>query len=84
LAAGPNQELSPNGLCRRDDYSRAQEFDDLELEFALRGLETLARRVLPEVTGLDERFRKEHRKLTPRPPPHMNASMTNWTPSATC
>ena len=54
-------------LCLRDDDSRAQEFDDLGLEFALRGLETPACRVLPEMTRFDERFRKERRKRTPDP-----------------
>ncbi|HEY2870789.1 MAG TPA: hypothetical protein VGJ56_02660 [Reyranella sp.] len=54
-------------LCLRDDDSRAQEFDDLGLEFDLRGLETPARRVLPEITRLDERFRKERRKRKPDP-----------------
>ena len=52
-------------LCARDDDSRAQEFDDLGLEFDLRGLETPARQVLPEVTRFDQRFRKERRKRTP-------------------
>lgn len=52
-------------LCLRDDDSRAQEFDDLELEFDLRGVDTPARGVLPEVTRFDERFRKERRKRTP-------------------
>jgi hypothetical protein len=54
-------------LCLRDDDSREQEFDDLGLEFDLRGLETPARRVLPEVRQFDERFRKERRKRKPDP-----------------
>jgi hypothetical protein len=54
-------------LCLRDDDSRAQEFDDLGLEFDLRGLETPARQVLPEVTRFDEHFRKERRKRKPDP-----------------
>jgi hypothetical protein len=54
-------------LCLRDEDSRAQEFEDLGLEFDLRGLETPARRVLPEVTRFDERFPKERRKGTPDP-----------------
>jgi len=49
----------------RDDDSRRQEFDDLGLEFALRGLETPARQVLPEMDRFDERFRKGRRKRTP-------------------
>ena len=54
-------------ICLRDDDSRTQEFDDLGLEFDLRGLETPARRVLPEVTRFEQRFRKERRKRTPDP-----------------
>ena len=54
-------------LCLRDDDSRAQAFDDLGLEFDLRGLETPALRVLPEVTRFEERFRKERRKRKPDP-----------------
>jgi hypothetical protein len=54
-------------LCVRDDDSRVQEFDDLGLEFDLRGLETPARRVLPDVTRFDQRFRKERRKRNPDP-----------------
>jgi hypothetical protein len=54
-------------LCLRDDDSRAQEFDDLGLEFDLRGLETPARRVLPEVRQFDDRFRKARRKRKPDP-----------------
>ena len=54
-------------LCLRDDDSRAQEFDDLGLEFELRGLETPARRVLPEVTRFEQRFRQERRKREPDP-----------------
>jgi hypothetical protein len=54
-------------LCVRDDTSRAQEFDDLQLEFDLRGLETPARRVLPEMTRFDKHFRKKRRKRTPDP-----------------
>jgi hypothetical protein len=54
-------------LVLGEDESRAQEFDDLETEFALRGLETPARRVLPEVTRFEERFRKERRKRKPDP-----------------
>jgi hypothetical protein len=50
--------------CVRNDTSRAQEFDDLGLEFDVRGLETPARRVLPAMTRFDERFRKERRKCT--------------------
>jgi len=49
----------------RDDDSRAQEFTDLRTEFDLRGLDTPARQVLPEVTRLDERFRKERRRRKP-------------------
>jgi hypothetical protein len=51
----------------RDDDSCAQEFDDLGLEFDLRGLETPARRVLPEMIRFDQRFRKERRKRKPDP-----------------
>ena len=69
-------------LCVRDDDSRSQEFDDLGLEFDLRGLETPARRVLPEVTRFEQLFRQERRKRTPDPP-RLNGSMTIWTPSAT-
>jgi hypothetical protein len=54
-------------LCLRGDDTRAQEFDDLGLEFDLRGLETPARRVLPDVTRFDRRFRKERRKRKPDP-----------------
>jgi hypothetical protein len=54
-------------LCVRNDDSRAQEFDDLGLEFDLRGLETPAGRVLPEMTRFDQRFRKERRKRIPDP-----------------
>jgi hypothetical protein len=54
-------------LCVRDDDSRAQEFDDLGLEFDLRGLETPARQVLPEMTRFDERFRNERRGRKPDP-----------------
>ena len=54
-------------ICMRYDHSRAQEFDDLGLEFDLRGLETPARQVLPEMTRFDERFQKERRKRKSRP-----------------
>ena len=54
-------------VALREDDSRAQEFDDVETEFDLRGLETPARRVLPEVTRFEERFRKERRKRNPDP-----------------
>ena len=54
-------------LCARDDDSRAQEFDDVKTEFDLRGLETPARQVSPELTRFDERFRKERRKRKPDP-----------------
>ena len=54
-------------LCMHDDDCRVQEFDDMGLEFDLRGLETPARRALPEVTGFDQRLRKERRKRTPDP-----------------
>jgi hypothetical protein len=54
-------------ICLRDDDSRRQEFDDLGLEFALRGLETPARQVLPQMTRFDERFRKERRKRNADP-----------------
>lgn len=43
----------------REDDSRAQEFTDLRTEFDLRGLDTPARQMLPEVTRFDDRFRKE-------------------------
>ena len=64
-------------LCVRDDDSRVQEFDDLGLEFDLRGLDTPARRALPEVTGFDQRLRKERRKRTPDPsaPERFNAEL---------
>jgi len=54
-------------LYVRDDDSRAQEFDDLGLEFALRGLYTHARQVLPEMTRFDDRYREERRKRKPDP-----------------
>lgn len=49
----------------REDDSRAQEFTDLRTEFDLRGIETPARRVQPEATRFDQRFRKERRKRNP-------------------
>jgi hypothetical protein len=54
-------------LYLRDDDSRTQEFDDLQLEFELRGLETPACQVLPDMIRFDERFRKERRKRKPEP-----------------
>jgi hypothetical protein len=54
-------------LYLRDDDSRAQELDDLDLEFALRGLETPTHQVLSEMTRFDERFRKERHKRKPDP-----------------
>jgi hypothetical protein len=54
-------------LVLRGDKSRGQEFDDLATEFDLRGLETPARMVLPEVTRFDQRLRKERRKRNPDP-----------------
>jgi hypothetical protein len=53
-------------FVRKDDR-RAQEFTDLRTEFDLRGLETPARQVLPEVTRFDEPFWKERRKRKPDP-----------------
>jgi hypothetical protein len=50
-----------------EDDRRAQELTDLRTEFDLRGLETPARQVLPELTRFDERFRKERRKRNPDP-----------------
>ncbi len=54
-------------LVLRKDMSRGQEFDDVSTEFDLRGLDTPARKVLPEVTKFTERLRKERRKRTPDP-----------------
>jgi hypothetical protein len=54
-------------LLLRKDHGRGQEFDDVQTEFDLRGLETPVRRVLPEVTRFEERFRKERPKRTPDP-----------------
>jgi hypothetical protein len=54
-------------LFVRDDDSRAPEFDDLELEFALRGLETPARQVVPELNGFQQRFRKDRPRRTADP-----------------
>lgn len=53
-------------LVLREDESREQEFDDIETEFGLHGLETPVRRVLPEVTRFAQRFPKE-RKRNPDP-----------------
>ena len=36
-------------------------------EFDLRGLETPVRRVLPEVTRFEQRFRQDRRKRSPDP-----------------
>ena len=49
------------------DLLDARECASMGLEFDLRGLETPARRALPEVTGFDQRLRKERRKRTPDP-----------------
>jgi hypothetical protein len=52
-------------LYLRDDDSRALELDDLDLEFDLRGLQTPALEVLPEVLRFNQRFRKQRRKRKP-------------------
>jgi hypothetical protein len=64
-------------LVLRKDDSRAQEFDDLETEFDLLGLETPVRRVLPEVTRFAQRFGQKRRRRKPDPaaPERFNAEL---------
>ncbi|MBS0523325.1 MAG: hypothetical protein JSS04_06780 [Proteobacteria bacterium] len=52
-------------IVLREDRSRAKEFDDLETEFDLRGLETPIHRVLPELTRFARHLRKAKRNPDP-------------------